>query len=441
MHLARDTAVASPSDLASRAEDACARPRVERLLGSFGAWLFDARNTSTEDATLGKIRIGHIAGLLLLHVGLVVSGFIFSVPWFEVGGSIGVAVDVLALWLARRGRHRLAMNLSFWEGAALVIGAILMYDRQAGSVFYLFPGALVVFLDFRKGERGPTFTALGLCIVVFAVGPEGVATFTADPRVANVTPAQVSGLFWSNLFGSLATTLWLASYFASVNTAAELRLATEFERSERLLGNILPAAIAERLKQRAGTIADSLPSVSVVFADIVGFTGLAARISSDELVEILNHLFSRFDALADRFGLEKIKTIGDAYMAVAGAPDPLQDHAACAVEMALAMQAAVQEYSARAGHPIDVRIGVHTGPVIAGVIGVKKFTYDLWGATVNAASRMESHGEAGRIHVSAATHALLADRYSFTDRGVISVKGIGEMRTFFLLGRAAEGGR
>jgi class 3 adenylate cyclase len=211
----------------------------------------------------------------------------------------------------------------------------------------------------------------------------------------------------------------------------------ERERSERLLLNILPAPIAERLKASEDAIAEHSDGVTVVFADIVGFTPLSASKSPQALVELLNRIFSEFDALADAHGLEKIKTIGDAYMAVAGLPEPWPDHAPRAARMALAMLDVTTRVAAETGEKLALRIGLHSGPVVAGVIGRRKFTYDLWGDTVNTASRMESHGVPGSIHCSEATATLLRGAFQLQARGAMEIKGKGEMRTF-LLGEQIE---
>jgi class 3 adenylate cyclase len=211
----------------------------------------------------------------------------------------------------------------------------------------------------------------------------------------------------------------------------------EQERSEQLLLNILPAEIAERLKRDEGIIADSFADVTVLFADIVGFSELAACIAPTSLVASLNEIFSRFDRMAERHGLEKIKMIGDAYMAVAGLPTPRADHAEAVAEMALDIQREITQFSAEGGRTFSMRIGIDCGPVVAGVIGIKKFSYDLWGDTVNTASRMESHAPVGCIQVTAATYERLRDKYLFEAREPIQVKGKGEMRTYILTGRKA----
>lgn len=207
------------------------------------------------------------------------------------------------------------------------------------------------------------------------------------------------------------------------------------EQTEKLLLNILPNTIAQRLKQEQGIIADSFEEVSVLFADIVGFTTFSAQVPPIELVNLLNQIFSKFDRLADRHGLEKIKTIGDAYMVVGGLPLPLDDHAGAIAEMALEMQQAIAHFQTESGQSFQIRIGIHTGPVVAGVIGTRKFIYDLWGDTVNVASRMESTGVPGCIQVSATTYEYLKERYKFEERGKIEVKGKGKMMTYLLVSR------
>jgi adenylate cyclase len=201
------------------------------------------------------------------------------------------------------------------------------------------------------------------------------------------------------------------------------KLEIEQKKSQELLLNILPEAIAERLKKEQGVIAEEFAAVSVMFADIVGFTQLSASISPKDLVHLLNDIFSKFDELAEKHGLEKIKTIGDSYMVVAGLPNPREDHGDAIAEMALDMQEAIATYREKLGISLSIRIGIHSGPVVAGIIGTKKFIYDLWGDTVNTASRMESHGIPDGIQITEATYLLIEDKYEFEKRGLISVKG------------------
>jgi class 3 adenylate cyclase len=217
--------------------------------------------------------------------------------------------------------------------------------------------------------------------------------------------------------------------------AAYLQLELEQAKSEQLLLNVLPAAIALRLKDNEHNIAESFAEVTVMFADIVGFTELSSRISATAVVEVLNDIFSAFDHLADRHGLEKIKTIGDAYMVVGGLPTPREDHAEAIANMAIDMLQEIRILSLEHSEPFSIRIGICSGPVVAGVIGLKKFIYDLWGDTVNIASRMESHGITGCIQVTAETYELLKDKYTFEKRGAIQVKGKGYMVTYLMTGK------
>jgi PAS domain S-box-containing protein len=209
---------------------------------------------------------------------------------------------------------------------------------------------------------------------------------------------------------------------------------TERERVDQLLLNIVPQPVAERLKQGQRIIVESFPDVTVLFADLVDFTRFAAQHTPPDVLQVLNMVFSVFDELADRFGVEKVKTIGDAYMAVGGLSIPREDHAEAMAELALAMREESRKLSEQLQIPLHLRIGIHSGPVIAGVIGGKKFAYDLWGDTVNTASRMESHGVVDAIHLTEAVHAKLRGRYRLQEQGVIQVKGKGPMRTWLLLG-------
>jgi class 3 adenylate cyclase len=217
-------------------------------------------------------------------------------------------------------------------------------------------------------------------------------------------------------------------------------LAVEQDRSERLLLNVLPAPIAARLKQGEAVIADRFQEVTVLFVDLVDFTRSSDRSTPERVVQVLDDLFTAFDRLAERHGLEKIKTIGDAYMAVGGLPEPRPDHARAVAEMALAVREETARHRDPSGQPLALRVGIDTGPVVAGVIGTTKFSYDLWGDTVNTASRMESQGVVGCIQVTERTYRRLRDDgYRFERRGPIQIKGKGELVTWFLVGRIEDG--
>lgn len=229
-----------------------------------------------------------------------------------------------------------------------------------------------------------------------------------------------------------ATVFIMIILFAINLSRQNKRIKEASAENERLLLNILPITIASRLKQGEDTIADRHPNVTVLFSDMVGFTKLSASLEASELVVLLNKLVSEIDALAQAFQIEKIKTIGDAYMAVAGLRAGDDDHAERMVRFASAMNQAVEKINPTLARPIQLRIGVHSGPVVAGIIGSHKFAFDLWGDTVNTASRMESHGIPGRVQLSETTAQLLSEDVTISERGTISVKGKGEMRTFLV---------
>ena len=212
-------------------------------------------------------------------------------------------------------------------------------------------------------------------------------------------------------------------------------LAIQQEKAERLLKNILPEDIVSQLKDNYQTIANSFGEVTILFADIVGFTQISAQITPDQLVSLLNSIFSEFDLLTDQLGLEKIKTIGDAYMVVGGLPIPRTDHAEAIADFALEMQKIIGKFYQATGEQLEIRIGINTGPAVAGVIGLRKFVYDLWGDAVNTASRMESSGLPGKIQVSADTYEKLKGKYYLEKRGLIEVKGKGQMETFWLINK------
>ena len=215
----------------------------------------------------------------------------------------------------------------------------------------------------------------------------------------------------------------------------ETRLRLEKQKVENLLGNILPKPIADQLKQNPGLIAEGFDEVSILFADLVNFTELSRCLSPRELVFLLNQLFSSFDLLAAEYGLEKIKTAGDGYMVAGGLPTPHPNHASAIADMALAMQETIAQYNLEESQSLSLRIGINTGPVVAGVIGMTKFTYDLWGDAVNVASRMESHGIGGKIQITESTYRYLKNRYRLEHRGEIPIKGQGPMKTYWLLGK------
>jgi guanylate cyclase len=229
----------------------------------------------------------------------------------------------------------------------------------------------------------------------------------------------------------------LLALFAKQRQEALDALQVEQDKAETLLLNILPRSIAEKLKDDTATIADQFDAASILFADIVDFTPLSEHLRPAEVVGVLDHLFTHFDELAERYELEKIKTIGDCYMVAAGVPTPRVDHATVMAHMALDMRDAMRAEDGVGHLGLELRIGINSGPVVAGVIGRKRFLYDLWGDAVNTASRMESHGTPGQIQVTRETYELLKDEFVLEPRGTVTIKGKGEVEAWYLIGRRA----
>lgn len=377
-------------------------------------------------------------GVLITLAGLA-WGLVY-VAFGELGAAIpplGYAA-IVALSLAAHRWHRrdailrdtmigLMIPLPFVVQIALggfaASGAVVMWSVM--SVF----GALVF-----SGIR----PALGW-LAAFAVELAVAALVDGSLVHSNRLPQPVVIAFFALNIGTLAAiALALLASFMAQRDSAMAALAREQERSESLLLNVLPEEIAPRLKAGESPIADAYDAATVLFADIVGFTALSARLEPKEMVGLLNEVFRGFDRLAEKHGVEKIRTIGDNYMCVAGVPRPRADHADAVAFLALDMCAFLDELRTRRPQGgIDFRIGVNSGPCVGGVIGLHKFVFDIWGDPVNTASRMESHGVPGRIHIGETTYELLRDRFECEPRGTIDVKGKGPMRTWFLVGARA----
>lgn len=303
------------------------------------------------------------------------------------------------------------------------------FVKGSAVVVWAFAAPLLAVLYRRPRRAAPWFVGFG-CVVVISVALDGFAS-----GLAPELPARTRiGLFALNIVGIASVTFVTLAYFRRERDEAA-------ERSERLLLNVLPGEIAARLKKGESPIVDSLEEISVLFADMTGFTARSIEESPVETVRVLNEVFSAFDELADRHGMLRIRTSGDSYMAVAGVPLPRIDHARAAVDLALDMQAEVERLNRERSWRLAFRIGVNCGPAVAAVIGTRKFTYDVWSDAVNTASRMESHGETGRIHITSAIADRLGDCYVLTPRGGIEVKGKGRMETFFVDGRASKKNR
>ena len=302
--------------------------------------------------------------------------------------------------------------------------------------------SMIIFLQFflfSRSEKRYIIIFTTITTICFAA-----ATLYEElhmPPLLSISAGLLKAQRMNSITGIPVLSLLFGLYAFSAINKAEQEAATEKEKTEQLLLNILPQAVADRFKNDRSLLAEEYQSVSVLFADIVGFTKFSEKITPDELVRFLNDVFSKFDGCAEEFGLEKIKTIGDAYMVAGGVPIPTYDHTLKICCMALKMQEIIKDIKSPDGQPVHMRMGISTGPVTAGVIGVKKFIYDLWGDTVNTASRMESHAEESTIQVTAEVYERVKDYLDCKTRGIIHIKGKGEMLTYFLEGvKAAEPG-
>ena len=353
-------------------------------------------------------------------------------PWSAAIPAAHQLVTVAGLVVLMRTRSftffRVTQFADYLVLPALLQVALGGFVASSGIILWalIVPLAALALLGVRRAT--PWLVAYLALVVVLAL---------LEPRLA-ATPADIpqpvaTALFVLNIAGTTLTAYLMLGWFVEQRQRAAAALEVERERSERLLLNVLPDPIAQRLKADDGVIAEHYDEVSVLFADLVGFTGRAQGMPAEDLVALLDRIFSTFDRVADAEGVEKIKTIGDAYMLAGGLPEPRADHLAAVVRSALAMR---DEIARIAGDPglgwLSIRVGIDTGPAVAGVIGRRKFIYDLWGDTVNTASRMESHGLPGQIQVTERVATRLGPAFSVRPRGTIDVKGKGPMDTFLV---------
>ncbi len=347
---------------------------------------------------------------------------------YQIASLVGLALFARTKRYAAYRASQLAMFLLLpfllqWSlGGFVESGAVALWAFVA-------PLSALVFYGPR---RAIAWFGGFLALVALSAAIDGVL-----PEPSEGIPSWLVVAFFAlNIFGPSVTTFALLEHFVRSRDRAHRLLAAEQERSETLLLSIFPRPIAERLKVSQEVIAERCEEVSVLFADITGFTPVAERLPAEEVVVLLDEIFSAFDGLVTRHGLEKIKTIGDGYMVAAGIPTPRDDHAEAAARLALAMRQALAELPVASG--LSLRVGIDSGPVVAGVIGRTKFGYDLWGDTVNTASRMESHAPTGTIQVTERTYRRLEDGFVLEQRTGVVVKGKGEMTTYLLLAERPE---
>jgi class 3 adenylate cyclase len=367
--------------------------------------------------------LGIIWGSVYLSMGLTIPAMI---PY----GYVAFAALVLVFY---RTTDRFAISRTAIFLAWLVLPLLLQISLggfDPGSAVVLWSVAAPVGSLLVAPRESMVWTGgfIAALVIAWVVEP------SLEPA-ARLTSGVTRTFFALNLAGVGAAVVLIIRDFLRRLDAASRELEEEKERSDGLLLNVLPPSIADRLKAGEQTIADRLEEVTIVFTDLVGFTPMAQDRPADEIVDLLGEVVAQFDRLVDAHGMEKIRTAGDGYMAVAGAPEPSADHVSRAADLALDMLETIRGYPDFSGNSLQLRVGLDCGPVIAGVIGLKKFNYDVWGDAVNTASRMESHGVPGKIHVTEHVRDRLRPKYRFEERGLIDVKGKGQMRTFFLVGR------
>jgi adenylate cyclase len=362
-------------------------------------------------------------------VQIVTDSWTWQVSSVNVGAAM---VFAFVPWLQRFGE--LVGPLTFIGAAyATVFATCWDMGTDSGSQFFFLVGACLVVL-----LLGIEHIVLASALAAIAAGLIIALEFLVPPNTG-LQPAwaQTMGFVITTIasVGMVVVTVW----FALRDTArAEAEMEAQYERSEALLANMLPASIAQRLKDPdRSIIADKYDEASVLFADIVGFTERASSIAPADLMRFLDRLYSAFDELVDKYGLEKIKVSGDSYMVVSGVPRPRPDHAQALADFALDMADVAAGLKDSHGHAVPLRVGMACGPVVAGVVGSRRFFYDVWGDAVNVASRMETTDSVGRIQVPEAMYALLKEEFVLQERGHIDVKGKGSMRTWYLIGRRA----
>jgi adenylate cyclase len=375
--------------------------------------------------TLGSLMFilaGAFWGILYFSFGEWIAG---SIP---LGYAIVSSVSLAIFSINHRYRLFLFAQLLF----ILFLPFLLMialggFIKSSAVILWslLSPLGAMLFDEPRQGLR---WLAAYLSLAIIS------GYFEFHPLVSSsLSPATITVFFILNIGTVSAIAIFLLAYFVGEKNRLFTLLRGEQIKSENLLLNILPKEIAAILKNESRTIADHYPEASILFADMVGFTPLSARLAPVEVVELLNEAFSYFDSLLDKYNVEKIRTIGDSYMVVSGVPRRRADHAQSLAHMALDMQKFIATHTFHNGQQVSFRIGINSGPVIGGVIGKRKFVYDVWGDPVNVASRMESHGMSGTIQITRATYELIKDDFVCESRGTVDVKGKGDMEVWLVL--------
>lgn len=366
---------------------------------------------------------------LVLHSFLFLLFIFLRIPPLVYFNLFSVILYI-SLILVVRGRHtQVPSFLAYFEIAGTVLLCQLCLGWDSGFWLWIFTQGISVFMLYKLDYRIKWF----LILLVFAELALLMFILKSSAPWYPLPETYLNYLFLYNIFTLLAS---LSAGFFYFNWSAELTekaLSAEHEKSRSLLLNILPESTAARLTSGENMIADGLEECSILFADLVGFTQISSAMQAEPLVNLLNVIFSEFDALTGKWKVEKIKTIGDSYMAAAGAPEPCDNPTEKLVRLGIDMLSVLALIKRERKTELELRIGIHTGKAVAGVIGKKKFTYDLWGDTVNTASRMESHGVPGRIQLSRTARDRVSKIFNTESRGVTEIKGKGPMETFLVV--------
>ena len=404
------------------------------------AWLSRLVNAGVDDSVT-RVEIRRTRTINLLAMLIIFVNVAYGIGWAALDFS-----DLKALISTNAATAFLAVlviylnNLGRTDGAMWLLVAVSLFNTttialllglETGGFLFILIVPVTGMLGVRSHDLRAQLLLIGAGIIAMAtvvlIGPQAPAV------------VQESGVETALLLSNVAVTLVFVSvvvlYARRLADTAETQLQIANQRSEELLLNVLPEQIADRLKAGEVVIADRAEHVSVLFADLVDSTPMSELLTPRQMVEVLNTIFTPFDDLADELGLEKIKTIGDAYMVVGGLPVERAGHLEAIAEMALRMKEEIAKHTIPRFGSLEMRYGIHAGPVVAGVIGKRKFSYDLWGDTVNTAARMESHGVPGHIQVTAAVRDALERTHRFEERGRIEIKGKGMMTTYYLIGR------
>jgi adenylate cyclase len=386
------------------------------------------------DLTLGKA----ILTILVFAESLVCIFWIYTLSGLGEGYAMMAAVPYAYIIVSYVSllifyRSKKFEYLTFTQLVMLLVMPFFMqwaiggYEASSGIAIWAILSPIGALMILGTRQSTPWFILFGLL-----AGVSWKLNYMFAGNSLPIPPHIKDTFFLMNIMGVACILYAVMRYFQSQKERTLHELSLEQARSEKLLLNILPKSIANRLKDNDMRIADSHEEVTILFADIVGFTKMTSNMPPAELVDLLSQLFSRFDRLADKHGLEKIKTIGDGYMVIGGAPVGRDDHAKVIAQLALDMQQEMMEFNAQTGKNMQLRIGISSGPVVAGVIGTSKFAYDIWGDPVNMASRMEGTCLPDSIQLSEATYALLKNHFKFEHRGLVKIKGKGEVNTYLL---------